>query len=105
MKTMKMSKHAQQDRTDRLVYIATTIGFGEIVIEHRHEDVRECITDTGVVMIKSLTEDFLITAYICDIDKAMAICRAIGMAQVPNALYRKILKNRNHLHRQNTIIF
>jgi hypothetical protein len=102
---MKMSKHAQFDRTDRLVYIATTVGFGEVIIRHEREDSVECITDTGVVMIKSLKEDFLITAYICDIDKAMAICRAMGMPQVPNALYRKILKNRNHLAHQNKIIY
>ena len=39
---MKMTYHAQMERTDRLVYIAMTVGFGEVVFEHRTEVHREC---------------------------------------------------------------
>ena len=52
---MIMTNHVREDRADRLTYIALTIGFGNVVFEHRDGEYRECITDTGVLMVKNIT--------------------------------------------------
>ena len=64
-KNVIFSHHALTERADRIAYIATTIGFGEIV--HAVWDVNNqnyrCITDTGVMMSKS-RDDVIITMFI-----------------------------------------
>ena len=103
---MTMSRHVQEDRLDRMVYIATTIGFGEVIFERVNNDRRECITDTGVLMVKYITEDFLITAYIISIEKATAIFRhAYGDRRMPPYLYETIRKNAKHVKLQNIVKF
>ena len=103
---MKMTYHAQMERTDRLVYIAMTVGFGEIVFEHRTLEHRECITDSGVLLVKPLHEDILITAYIVGIDKAMALYRReFGEKRMPAKLYSTIMHNAHHLKKQNLAVF
>ena len=103
---MTMSRHVQEDRLDRMVYIATTIGFGEVIFERVNDDRRECITDTGVFMVKSIVGDTLITAYIIGIDKATAIFRrTCGDRRMPAHLYETIRKNAKHVKLQNTAKF
>lgn len=103
---MTMSRHVQEDRLDRMVYIATTIGFGEVIFERVNNDRRECITDTGVLMVKSIVGDVLITAYIISIDKAIAIFRHVcGDSRMPTYLYETIRKNAKHVKLQNTMKF
>lgn len=102
---LKMSKHTKTDRLDRMVYIATTVGFGNIVLERVEGDKRECLTDTGVLLIKALQTDFLITAFIVSIDKANALYKSAGIARMPDSLYRKINKNKIHLKKQNEARF
>ena len=50
--------HLIEDRMDRVVFIATKVGFGEIVeefyIEDNHGKHYECVTSTGVIIIKDL---------------------------------------------------
>lgn len=103
---MKMTNHARLERTDRLVYIATTVGFGEVVFEHRTKEHRECITDSGVLLIKSLTDEILVTAYIVTIDKAIALYRnEFGDKRMPHKLYTTIMNNAHHVKKQNLVIF
>lgn len=100
---MTMTNHAREDRADRLTYIALTIGFGNIVFERKSGEFRECITDTGVLMIKNLTKEVLVTAYIIGIDKAVLLYKKEfgNDAMLPRSLYRTIINNRKHLKAQN----
>ena len=56
--------HLLEDRMDRVVFIATTIGFGEIVeefyIEDNHGKHYECVTSTGVIIVKDLSKKWLL---------------------------------------------
>jgi len=68
MTRTKLSKHALNDREDRIVWIATEVGFGEILDEIQIYDVersyrRVSLTTTGVAIIKAINEDFIITMY------------------------------------------
>jgi hypothetical protein len=105
MKTtkIKMSTHVVEERLDRLTYIAMNIGFGKIIIEHCLETKRECITDTGIILVKDLKEDFLITAFVGTIDKVSAIYHANGYERIPTPIYNKVIKNTYHVKRQNVV--
>ena len=101
---MKMSIHAREDRTDRLTYIAMTVGFGAVVAERVTETTRECLTDTGVLIIKAREEEFMITAYIADMDKAFAVyCNAKNCGRMPTYLHQRVLKNAYHCKMQNKV--
>jgi hypothetical protein len=104
---MTMSRHAKEDRLDRLVYIATTIGFGNVIFEKHCGDKRECITDTGVLLVKAANEELLITAYILAIDKATAVYASImgEGKRLPQSLYNTIKKNTVHLKKQDCTKF
>jgi hypothetical protein len=101
---MTMSNHAREDRADRLTYIAMTVGFGEVVVEKINGDCRECLTNTGVLIIKPLNKELMITAYICDMDKAFAIYKGAGnVGRMPTYLHQRICRNAVHLKIQNTV--
>ena len=98
---IKMSQHVQDERLDRLTYIAMNIGFGEVVLEHRMETKRECVTDTGIILVKALDDEFLITAFVGTIDKVSALYHSNGYERIPTTIYNKIAKNSKHLKAQN----
>ena len=102
-----LTNHAKEERMNRLTYIAMTIGFGEVVFERIEDDRRYCITDSGVLMVKALKEEVLITAYIVTIDKAIALYRnEMGHDQrMPNKLYDTIRRNAHHAKMQNKVVF
>lgn len=95
MKKVKMSKHLTEDRIDRAVFIGTTIGFGEIIaefiVEREGRKRRHCITDTGVVMIKPVDEDMVITVYIASVSHIMFLYG--GKEAVPPTLWNKVCRN------------
>lgn len=94
MTGIKLSKHCTEERLDRLVHISMTIGFGEIILTNITADnKRECLTDTGVVLIMDLYDDFLITAYVIDIDRLTAMYLSHGHDRVPTKIARKVVKN------------
>lgn len=67
MAKVTFSKHFIEDRSDRFVFIATTVGIGEIVHTHKVETTRGKgkveITSTGVIIVRGYG-DVIITMYI-----------------------------------------
>lgn len=69
MKKTKFSKHALEEREDRIVWIATEVGFGQVVDTIQIYDVERSyrrveLTETGVAIIKAIDEDMVITMYL-----------------------------------------
>lgn len=69
MKKVKFSQHALKDREERIVWIATEVGFGQVVDTIQIYDVdrnyrRVELTETGVAVIKAVEEEFVITMYL-----------------------------------------
>lgn len=61
---MKISYHVKEERIDRLAFILTETGLGEIKYRNYHKPGRvRCATTTGVIMILNREETTLITAY------------------------------------------
>lgn len=100
---IQMSAHVREDRLDRMTYIAINVGFGDVIIENILETKRECLTDTGVILVKSLTDDFLITAFVGTIDKVSAMYHATGHERIPARIYNKVVKNAYHVKMQNIV--
>ena len=94
---MKFSSHVAIEREDRLVTIATTIGFGSVVdtffrTEQSGEVRCYCITDTGVLLIKDRRQKVLITAYAAHARKIASFYREIGKS-VPRYLINVATNN------------
>lgn len=69
MKKTKFTRHALEDREDRIVWIATEVGFGQVVDTIQIYDVergyrRVELTETGVAIIKAVDEEVVITMYL-----------------------------------------
>ena len=69
MKQAKLSRHAKVDRPDRILWIATEVGFGQLVdtiqIYNADRGYRQVdLTETGVAIIKAIDEDLIITMYL-----------------------------------------
>lgn len=69
MKQTKLSKHAKNDRPDRILWIATEIGFGQLVdtiqiynVDRGYRKVE--LYETGVAVVKALDEELVITMYV-----------------------------------------
>lgn len=93
MKKVVFSKHMLQDRTDRYVFIATQLGFGEIIFTKPHQTSAGAgtfnITSTGVIMIMGYNNT-VITMYIGSAEQIRA---AYGNNQMPRELVHQIRRN------------
>lgn len=89
MKKINFSKHVTEDRMDRYLFIATHMGFGEIIYETWDDDKYnyKCITSTGVVLVLSPDKETVITLFLGDYDKIYALMKG----EVPPEL-KKTLK-------------
>ena len=69
MKKTKFSRHALEGRENRIVWIATEVGFGQVVDTIQIYDVERSyrrveLTETGVAIIKAIDEEMVITMYL-----------------------------------------
>ena len=101
---IKMSQHILTERADRLMFILSHEDLSNftILLEQKYPTKRECVTADGVILVKDLQEEFLITAYIATLDKVYAMYASAGLA-VPAPLKKKILRNKkkNYIKLQN----
>lgn len=93
MAKLVFSKHMLQDRIDRYVFIATQLGFGEIIFTKPHQTSAGAgtfnITSTGVIMIIGYNNT-VITMYIGSAEQIRA---AYGNNQMPRELVHQIRRN------------
>ena len=69
LKQSKLSEHVVVDHPDRILWIATEIGFGQLIDTIQIYDVdrgyrRVELYETGVAVIKAVDEEFVITMYL-----------------------------------------
>lgn len=85
------SRHLLVDRADRLLNIATTVGFGEIIYKQKLEDQSAwaVFTNTGVMLITDIHDSFIVTMYLPTVKQVIAIFNGY----VPSDLYKVLVKN------------
>ena len=69
MKKTNFTRHALEEREDRIVWIATEVGFGQVIDTIQIYDAergyrRVELTETGVAIIKAVDEEFIITMFL-----------------------------------------
>ena len=92
------SKHLQNDHPERLAALEEYIGFTNLVMEvievHKKYGRRRVgITSSGIMVVRSLHEDFIITAFLPTLMEVEKIARQTGKKCVPPKLLKKVQKN------------
>lgn len=91
------TEHAYIDHPERMRLLEEYIGFTGIVVEildkRKGQYARKGLTSSGLIVVRCLHEDKMITAYMPDEEQAKEICRKAGKKQVPPKLWKKIQKN------------
>ena len=90
---MEMTYHAKVERIDRRMMIEQRIGIGNVIRESYHNHAYNCITDTGIVIIKDEKKEKIITMYVATRRNLMAIYG--GLKKVPPYLIRKVDHNQS----------
>lgn len=92
------TSHAWNDHPERMQLIEEYLGFTNIVVEivelradGRYS--RKGLTSSGVIVVRSLYEDRMITAFMANEYQAVDICLRAGKKCVPPKLLNKIRKN------------
>lgn len=90
-----MTTHCRADRLERLVAIATTIGFGDVVLEVPTLDglKKEVLLDSGALLIMDKDEKVLVTALVPSISRVTALYNSAGIKHIPQSVYNKVVKN------------
>lgn len=85
------SRHLLEDRADRLISIATTVGFGEITYKRKlTKGIGWAVfTDTGVMLVTDIHDSFIVTMYLVSIKQATAIFQG----EIPVDLFDAIKRN------------
>lgn len=101
---MNVSQHCSNDRLDRLISIIMEIGVGEIIhvfpSANQFGPTEHCVTNTGVLIIRSPKDGKMITGFMLTTDRAVALYRSNGMKNPPVTLMKTIQNNekkRKHL--------
>ena len=92
---MLFSYHAQVERADRLTQLEEVLGFTHIVVEVPvvEEEKRYCLTSSGIIIVKNLHRDFVVTAYMANLNQCYRSCRMAGKSQIPPKLHKRVTKN------------
>ena len=89
---MNCSYHLCQERTDRAVFILTTLGMGEPVRERQStkaDNVVLRLTTTGVILVYDVRASKIITMYYATMREASWVANG----RMPDAVYSRIVKN------------
>ena len=88
------TKHLTEDRMERVIFIATTIGFGETIeefyVEDEHGKHYEYITSTGVLIVKGLDKKTVVTMFIA---RHGQVKRLYGDRPIPRNLVAVVKRN------------
>jgi hypothetical protein len=96
----RMTKHFQEDRINRAVYIGLYVGYGDIVhkrlVKDEHGVRMHCVTNTGVDIIKDPAEKAVVTAYVLTPTQLKRLFNSEG--EIPLSLMATVKSNTRQEH-------
>ena len=96
--TSKQTKHFKIDRAKRIAQIKKITEIGNIIAiapDRKHRDCFNCLTDTGVMIIRSY-DNTMITLWIASVSQARDVWkRTTGSEEMPSKLYWRVHYNNN----------
>ena len=92
---MLFSYHAQVERADRLAQLEEALGFTHIVLEVPvvEEEKRYCLTSSGIIIVKNLHKEFVVTAFMANINQCYRLYRMAGKGQMSPKMQKRVVKN------------
>ena len=91
------TNHLINDRLDRVTHILTTVGVGEILYKFQESNQYgpnlHCITDTGVLIIKSADDDCIITMFMLTERRLFAYWKTHMVGRPPQYLIKLVGNN------------
>lgn len=85
------TRHASEDRLDRITAIAMTIGFGQVIKERQKDGKWYQITDTGVMVVRTPDRESIITMWAAT---QRQVADIYGEETIPGTLRNKMKANR-----------
>ena len=104
MMERNITYHVSADRTDRTLFILEKLGIGNVIKEEKRFDENgrgswECLTDTGVLLVKSLDNTIIVTLYIPNLSKVNALYKG----NTPSWVFKMVKKNQQYAKMQNKV--
>ena len=92
---MNFSYHALHERSGRLKQLEEVLGFTKIILEVPvlEDKKRYCLTSSGVIIVKNLYEDFVITAFMANMNQCYRLYRMAGKKHLSPKMEKRVLKN------------
>lgn len=92
---MLLSYHARVERAERLKMLEEILGFTKVVleVEYKDEQTRYCLTSSGIIIVKNLYTDLVVTAYMANLNQCYRLYREAGKAQMSPKMRKRVLKN------------
>ena len=92
---MTLSYHAQYERADRLAQLEEVLGFTRIILEVPvvEEEKRYCLTTSGIIIVKNLYRDYVVTAYMANVNQCFRLYRMAGKSQISPKVHKRVIKN------------
>ena len=94
---VNLTNHVVNDRLDRITAILTTVGVGEVVYKFQESNQYgpnvHCITDTGVIIIKDVYEDKIITMFMLTERRLFAYWKTHMVGRPPQYLIKLVGNN------------
>ena len=110
MKTATMSIHCMNDRYERIQFIISILGLGNIVQERKETSTNPyhpykyvCVTDTGVTVVKSADKMKIVTMYVTTTKELIRVYD--GKKNIPMKIWNKVIDNENKYIRNGKTIW
>lgn len=92
MKVNYLTVHAEEDRMERIAFIATTAEFGEVrfvkMVEDRGRLTKLELTSTGVLIVTNPEKKALVTMFLATIDQATWVSEGQLSQEIKRAVRR-----------------
>lgn len=90
---MELTYHAKIQRADRIRMIEQKIGFGTVIKEVYHNGCFQCLTNTGIILVKDDNRELLITAFVAT--QRELVMMYGGTKKIPPYLRKKVDHNQS----------
>ena len=95
MKPMNTTFHAGVERANRLQALEEVLGFTKPVLEVEvyEEEKRYLLTSSGIIIVKNLYRDVVITAFMANVSQCYRLYRMAGKGQMSPKMEKRVVKN------------
>ena len=90
---MVFTYHAEVERKNRMAMLEETLGFTNPVLEVVIQERRYFLTSSGIIIVKPMTRDIVITAFMATYDQGYRLYQLAGKKEVSPKMRKRLLKN------------